>query len=647
MKHLDKKRHHKAHDIEIYSGADECKKNPGNRSEGRSRFTLSGVMLGAMVVGAFLLRVLPQWDKVFVDGVVWFRGVDSWYHMRMVDNMMSNFPFPVGWDMYAMFPGGFQVGFYPLMSWVIAGFSIFGFDYEVVGALFPPLLGVLILIPIYLLGKELFGKGVGLAACLLVAVLPGELLHRSLLGFTDQHIMESLLMVTTILLLVKAYRNGKRKYIIWTGVTLGLYCLNWHGSAFFLFILGVWFMIDFILRYLKGGDTCYLCKLVSLMSAVTLVVSLPYLLFGTDSMVSISALLILIVGPWALFYLVHMIRRKVFLISLGFVSVTTLILLCLPFYGLPFWGMQTFSIAAVFWGFGSFIEETSPVGPQTAFSLYGIPILLFFLGLYFLYKRKEISLPFVVWTIILLVAAVSQRRWGYYFTVPLSLVVAYAIVEAGKWVRKDLRTGAVVVMCFFMIMPTIRGTVEIATLLNNIDEDWYNACVWLRENTPDPFPRGAYYELGVDDPDYGVLAWWDYGHWIIRIGRRVPVSSPTFQGRTEPSQFFVAQSEDDANKALKGLDIRYVIMDEVEVTGKFYAIVQKAMLPEEDTEELRLGSMAVRLWTGRAETWALIHQEGRVKIFENVQPPTEEPESPESQLMEPSIRMYEMFRNID
>lgn len=44
---------------------------------------MSRVTLGLIIVGAFLLRVIGQWDKVFVDGNVWFGGADSWYHMRL------------------------------------------------------------------------------------------------------------------------------------------------------------------------------------------------------------------------------------------------------------------------------------------------------------------------------------------------------------------------------------------------------------------------------------------------------------------------------------------------------------------------------------------------------------------------------------
>ena len=119
-----------------------------------------------------------------------------------------------------------------------------------------------------------------------------------------------------------------------------------------------------------------------------------------------------------------------------------------------------------------------------------------------------------------------------------------------------------------------------------------------------------------DAPDYGVLSWWDYGHWIIRIGHRVPLASPAHQGEPWHSQFLAAQTEEAANSMLESLNIRYVILDRAETTSKFYAIVRKAELSESITEQLRPNSMAVRLWSEQTITWKKIYGSGDVKIFE-------------------------------
>ena len=569
------------------------------------------VALGVLVIGTFLLRVLPQLGKVFVDGNVWFRGVDSWYHMRLVDNMVANFPAILGFDMYATYPGGFHVGFYPLFGWIIAGISKLGFNPNVVGAFLPPILGALLLVPVYFLGKELFSKGIGIVACLLVMVMPGELFHRSLLGFTDQHILETFLMVTTILFLVLAYRYGKKLYIAGAGISLGLYCLNWHGAAFFVVILGVWFLVEVF----RNKEISRLCKLVPIVSGTAFVMLLPYFLIGAGDWRSIAALGALMVAPLVLLGLTHVLSRKVLVWGLGTLLVLGLVVLFSP---LRIGGLRLtsyFGITSVFWGLGAHIEEATPTFPGVALSVYGVPIILFFLGLFYTVKRR-VSWLFVVWAVILLVATIGQRRWGYYFTVPVALLASYAIFEASRWIKKDLKTAAIVVSCFFLIIPSVKTITGLASLPNNITEEWYSACTWLRENTEEPFGEDAYYKLSVEGAGYGVLAWWDYGHWIIKIGHRVPIASPTNQEVAEIAGYLMAQNEEDANKAIDGLDIRYVMVSKEEVTGKFYSLVKNAELPIERQDELLPNSMVMRLWLEQAETWKKIHQEGDVKIYE-------------------------------
>ena len=799
---------------------------------------MSKVWLALIVVGTFLLRVLPQWDIIFVKGQVWFRGVDAWYHMRLADNLMTNFPVPLTWDAYA----NSGVGFYPLTSWVIAGFGRLGLNCDLVGVFLPPIIGCLVIILVYFLGRKLFGKGVALLGCLLVAVLPGEFLHRTMLGFADQHMFEVLFMVVTILLLLNYKKVG---YAIGAGFTLGLYMLNWHGAAFFLFILGVWYAIEFFTGKVHTRNFL-------LVIAVATVISFTYLRTAVDGLTNLTALGLLLLVPMSLEGLSYLIKdRRTFYWTIGSISVVGLVVanyILVPI--LIHEGADLFSLfGPVFWGFGSAIGETLPTSPTVAFSAYGISFLLFFGGLYYAHRNK-VSMLFLVWSTILLLATIGQRRWGYYFTIPLSLLTAYFVFEVSKWTKPNLRSAAVVVTCFFLIFPTVRGTVGVAVLENNIDKDWYNTCVWLKENTPDQFgspvptievidsyhqifpeslpghiqgvavdekylyvshsnaikktckdspdfvnplaeviltnpnvfqinaltikdnylyttgvtcdyeeiiikkfntkdlslidevhipspweegsfsegctyydnswwvvdfdqtqiaryddswnligkyrttnwgqggewignyfwlPRSkgkaisvfkyingvlewvgrseevpemafpqdialddnilwqvdftdepydsilwkckaqygdTYYELNVQEqPDYLILSWWDYGHWILRIGHRAPISSPAHQTPEEVAQFYVAQSEEEA---IEFVDAKYVLVDKAMVTGKWFAIVEKAFLPVEESQSYLENSMANKLWQEESEYYKLVHQEGDVKIFEKL-----------------------------
>ena len=128
-----------------------------------------------------------------------------------------------------------------------------------------------------------------------------------------------------------------------------------------------------------------------------------------------------------------------------------------------------------------------------------------------------------------------------------------------------------------------------------VNSDWYDSLVWLRENTP---------HLGIDinssyerpplgekslypDSAYWIMSWWEYGYWIESIGERLPNSKPFQQGignreTGDPgsSPFFLAQNEAEAEDVAAGLDIdrspysniRYVVTDVEMAMGKFHAI---------------------------------------------------------------------------
>lgn len=574
------------------------------------------ITLAIIIVAAFLIRVVGQLDVVFVDGAVLFRGTDAWYHMRVVDNVLANFPKPMLFDPYAFYPDGGTVGYHPLMSWIITSISfIVGTSkVEYVGAFLPPILGCLTLIPVYFLGKTLFNRTVGIIACVLIAVLPGEFLHRTLLGFTDQHALEVLLMVSTILFLVLAYKRNRIRYTIITGVLLGLYVLNWHGAAFLVFILGIWFWLQFLLDYLKGKPVEPLCKLVATIAGVAFVVSIGYVIHSVDALITIVSLGLLALLPITFAVLARKIHnREVFLLVMGTVVP---IGIAVAFHFVP----PGRILGPVFWGFGTEIQEVAPTDIGTLFASYGIAFLLM-LGGFIYATKKKISLLFLLWTGILVLAYIGQRRWGYYLTINVALLAGYFTYVTSCWVKSNVRIAVIVIVVIFMLVSNIRGTIGLANLSTNINSDWYNALVWMRENTPDPFEDAdAYYSRDLSlRADYGIASWWDYGHWVIYIARRVPRTSPTKQGSSLPTDILLASTGGEARELLNrgGLDLRYLILDEETLTRKYYAVASRRI---DELEWLRKNAFVQRLWhTDELNGFVCIYDGGTVRIYEDAE----------------------------
>ena len=58
-----------------------------------------------------------------------------------------------------------------------------------------------------------------------------------------------------------------------------------------------------------------------------------------------------------------------------------------------------------------------------------------------------------------------------------------------------------------------------------------------------------------------MLAWWDYGYFIVRVGRRVPVTNPRQTRVAQVARFLLAQDAAKAESLADGLGARYLVVD--------------------------------------------------------------------------------------
>jgi dolichyl-diphosphooligosaccharide--protein glycosyltransferase len=71
------------------------------------------------------------------------------------------------------------------------------------------------------------------------------------------------------------------------------------------------------------------------------------------------------------------------------------------------------------------------------------------------------------------------------------------------------------------------------------------------------------------------MSWWDYGHLITYIAKRIPNANPFQRGVAGPTgaaAYFLLPSEDATNAILDTLGTKYVVTDVEMDTGKFYAM---------------------------------------------------------------------------
>ncbi|GAH90179.1 unnamed protein product, partial [marine sediment metagenome] len=135
-----------------------------------------------------------------------------------------------------------------------------------------------------------------------------------------------------------------------------------------------------------------------------------------------------------------------------------------------------------------------------------------------------------------------------------------------------------IVIFFLVFFPNIGKAKALAKEPSLIDQAWYSSLEWLQDNSPEPF--GApdfYYELyetpfHYPETAYGVMSWWDYGYWIMRLSHRIPNSNPGQGYAAKVARFFIAQDEETANQIADEMSSKYVIIDHRMPTSKFYAM---------------------------------------------------------------------------
>jgi dolichyl-diphosphooligosaccharide--protein glycosyltransferase len=625
-----------------------------NRTEFNSKL-VSGILVAVCFGAALYLRVVLPYDKVFVGDWIKFTGNDAYFFMRIVDNLVHNFPHLITFDPYLLYPGGSGISNIQFWPYLISGVAwLFGFGspsqhvVDMVGVYFPAILGALTTIPVYFIGKALFNRWAGVIAAGLVAIFPSEFLGRSILGFTDYHVAEVLFTTVTMLFLILAVKAGRDKeltfghlwhkqwatatkpfiYSLIAGIFLGIYLLTWGGALMFVFIIFVYLIVQFIFDHLRRRPTDYLGFVGTITFIVTLLMILPV---SPDRMV-LSSLTIAIITPIAMAVFSYLMASRnikpiiypAAIIGLGLASLVLFRIFSPSLYHAI---VGRFGIFA--WPISTTVLEMQPLlFPNGSFSwtvAWGNFTTSFFLSfislgilIYLVIKRSETDKTlFVVWSLIILAATLSMRRFAYYFVVNVALLAGYLSwlilqltgfkepsvapddmpVETKRRPKPKRREGSragrqvfmalgVIAVFFLVFFPNIGKAVDTASAVPFAPSNaWCESLSWLKDNTPEPFGNpDYYYELYKEPPSgesypnpetaYGVTAWWDYGYWITRIGRRIPTSNPGTGAHGE--QFiFTAQDETSANELLDQRGSKYVIIDHDIATvmgGKFPAI---------------------------------------------------------------------------
>ncbi len=452
--------------------------------------TKYGLALAAIFGIALFLRVYFPYHNVFPGGWVNFQETDAWFHMRNVGNLVHHFPHLSLIDPYGLYPGGLGVRSSPFFElflgffvWIIGLGSPSSQVIGTVGAYFPAVLGALITVPVYFIGKELFNRKVGLLAAALVAILPGQFLWRTMLGYPDQHVVEILFSTIAMLFLILAFKSSNQRglsfrsllsrdwgnfrkpllYSLLGGIVLGCYLITWIGGALFIFIIFVYVVIQYVIDHLRGRSTDYLCIVGVPLFLVSLFIVIPTLATYSGASLHVKSLLIGILAFLVMSALSHLLARRdikrayypLALAVLGGIGVGIFYLVDPSLFDSM---ISRFSVFAPVGGLLT-VAEAQGLSLSSAWQMFTTDFYLALISLvliiYLVAKEgNPTKTLLLVWSLIMLVATFGQNRFAYYFAVNVALLTAYlpwrALSFVGLWKtsvatskQEDIKSGKV------------------------------------------------------------------------------------------------------------------------------------------------------------------------------------------------------------
>jgi dolichyl-diphosphooligosaccharide--protein glycosyltransferase len=644
-------------------------------------YTLTVAIIGFV---SLWIRTGPS-DTVFLsDGSVRFTTNDAWYHMRTLRALLENYPHRIFFDPMTNYPNGSYIHFGPLFDQMMAIISlILGMGHpsshlvDTVGAYFPAVLGALTVIPVYYIGKYLGGHKTGILAAILIAFAPGQFLTRSMIGFTDHHVAESLFSTLFMMFFMLALISAKERklrfedvfnkkfsvlkepfiYSVLAGVMYSAYQLCWPGGSLFLFIVLVYAIFQYILDNFRNESSDYLGFTGVVTCLVSTILILPFVHpdMGFSMYYYSWFHVVTALGAMAGFAALSLIEREfkirkinayyypLLILGAGIIGLIITKIASPSLYSLIINAPST--VFGIQQGGPSTILEASSIFYQSnqyrvftlskvflhftpiGFLASVIGILILAAGLFRKPKPQEVLL--LIWSLLILFAIYGQNRFAYYYSINVSILSAYLgglLLDTVKWREIDQKFKSsvkssedvpkafklikvqqifvILAIVLFLIYPVYGSAMLYSNTIkstgsNEPNEPWMEACDWLRSNTPDPgMNYNAVYEapksgemFQYPDTAYGVMSWWDYGHYIEIIGHRIPNANP-FQagvgGRrvsiNETNQpgaatFLTAPSEEEASAVLEAIDprpdkagARYIMSDAKMATGMLSSI---------------------------------------------------------------------------
>ncbi len=571
-----------------------------SRGAGSGNGWLSGhrcaLILGIIVIAAFLLRFVFAYG-VSADGSYALSGGEgAQYHLHVIESILDG-----SWSMTdsaVNYPVGGSYYIPPLLDFLAAGVaSVLGGtaeDASLALAVLAPIFGALACIPVYLIGKELFDKTIGVVAALIYAFLALPIC-TSVFSNGNEYALAAFLVAFSVLFAVKmvkaadaedstkgaVIRNG-----LIAGVFLALAALTWNGFRYILVLFAIMMVAQIVVSRIRGKDFSGILSGYALILLVGAIVPAAYYV-PADLMDTVySGCLLTAVVSVVFAYLFLALARKPWVVVIPALAVVFVAFAAVLAFAAP--GL----FHALF--FGNDLYQSSIMGELTSnrvsmsnvAAYYGwltmwLPICLGIYEVYCLIRRDRSStrlftmlwmfgMAFVAWTSYANAAVV-----GSVFAVGSAAVIveivrkadlgsyASAIKAAGfpgcfRKIVKPFPLATVLVVALLVVLPNASFAVDAGMPSNDEDSGAYfygNTSFTIK--TGDSYPTGQIWDAysGVEK-DGAIAAWLDYTYDSVTQGGFSSVADANGNGASAVAQMYLA---DGAGAAVSAMVLRIMM----------------------------------------------------------------------------------------
>ncbi len=583
------------------------------RLSGKSALALEIVLVALAYALAVYIRVQP-----ILEIGPYFTSDDPLFHYRLTKYLIENGKLPEK-DFMTWFPWGthgtglFVENVFPVFHYYLAAFLYkallslgMNFDLFVFCSYLPAFFGPISCVIVYLIGRIVWNKYVGVFAAFFLSLNTGYL-SRTIGGFfRHEQFAVPFILATVLFFILSVKEDSELKTSVYAsiaGLLLGVSAGLWKGFRFL--VGGISLFLFFLII------TGKLNKKLTFSATVTLIVGLAFTLIlpheanyilKPDALVALSS----IVSSMTYLLLEKEEYIKRVLASLVAGAVFFLILWYL---------VGTFFTGRIMYVLSPFREEkpgdvtitvAEHVGGLFLSRNVGIALLLSIPGFYLVLKSRKMFEVFLAWLTVLsfyfMVNMPSRITvlFSPFITLIASVTFSLAIDKFKDgwritWLlfdrqmkKKKLRmklkrpnfgplkfpSFMLIVLLLSLLVNGVQGYEVSATYHEGLSPyrldggEWVSACRWLKDNSS---------RLDI------IMSWWDYGYLIQTYGERTTLidgATTNFSLIREVATAFMS-SEEEAWKFCNKFNVSYVVVDmyrELSV-GTNYPLVSGVWIP--------------------------------------------------------------------